>query len=237
MIRLVTFPQAFGLRNVSPFCLKVEMALVHLKQDFDIFEETDPRKAPKGKLPYLLIDGDKMPDSELILEYLDNKTDGGLFGGLSALEMAQGTAFTRLADDHLYWMVVASRWLDEDWFPNIREGFFSYLPAPVSYLVSKLARRQVRQTYDLHGLGRHSMEEQEHFARRDLKAIADVVAEQHYIVGSRLTAYDFSVASLLAGAMDNKPATWVTGLIDEFPALREYAERVQQEVGVYCRTQ
>jgi glutathione S-transferase len=235
VIKLHTFPQAFGLRNVSPFCLKVEMALVHLKQEFDIIEESDPRKAPKGKLPYLLIDGAKMPDSELILEYLDKKTNGGLYGGLNSLEMAQGTAFTRLAEDHLYWMVVASRWLDEDWFPNIREGFFSYLPTPMKYLVGMIARRQVRQTYNLHGLGRHTLQEQKHFAQRDLQAIADVVSEQHYIVGGRLTAFDFSVASLLAGAIDNKPATWVTELAENIPALREYAERIQQEVGVYCR--
>ena len=30
MIQLYTFPEAFGLRNVSPFCLKIEMALTWL---------------------------------------------------------------------------------------------------------------------------------------------------------------------------------------------------------------
>ena len=66
MITLVTLPPAFGLRNVSPFCLKVEMALTHLGLEFDYETEQDPRKAPKGKLPYLLIDGERIADSELI---------------------------------------------------------------------------------------------------------------------------------------------------------------------------
>ena len=37
-------------------------------------ELADPRKAPKGKLPYLEVDGEKIPDSELIMEYLDGRT-------------------------------------------------------------------------------------------------------------------------------------------------------------------
>ena len=235
MIKLYTLPPAFGLRNVSPFCLKIEMALTWLKLDFETFQEADPRKAPKGKLPFLIVDGTRMPDSELIFEYLDQKTDGGLFGGLTALEMAQGTAFTRLADDHLYWMMVASRWLDDDWFPNVKRDFFGALPAPISFLASRLAQRQVRTTYHLQGLGRHSQAEQEQFARRDLKAISDVVAEQQYIVGGRLTAFDFTIASLISGLLDQQPHTWMNPLADEFPPLRDYAERVQQDIGIFGR--
>ena len=83
MIRLVTLPAAFGLRNPSPFCLKIEMALTHLRLDFELETITDPRKAPKGKLPFLIIDGDKLADSELILERLDTMTQGGLYGKLT----------------------------------------------------------------------------------------------------------------------------------------------------------
>ena len=80
MLTLVTLPPAFGLRNVSPFCLKVEMALKHLGLEFDVQHEGDPRKTPKGKLPYLIVDGEKLADSELIFEYLDDRTQGKLYG-------------------------------------------------------------------------------------------------------------------------------------------------------------
>ena len=110
-MQLYTFPETFGLRNVSPFCLKVEMALAHLGQNYEIVLESNPHKSPKGKLPYI-IDGDlTLADSELILEYLDEKTGGGLYGGLSDDERARGVAFTRLIEDHLYWILVASRWV------------------------------------------------------------------------------------------------------------------------------
>ena len=47
MLELVTLPPAFGLRNVSPFCLKAEMLLTSLDLPFKLSEEADPRKAPR----------------------------------------------------------------------------------------------------------------------------------------------------------------------------------------------
>jgi glutathione S-transferase len=235
MIKLYTFPAAFGLRNVSPFCLKVEMALKHLDLDFEIEELFDPRKAPKGKLPYIEVDGKIIADSELIFEYLDEISQGGLYADLAPLERAQGTAFVRLADDHLYWMMVASRWLDEGWFPNIVSGFFGFVPGLFRGFAAGGAQKQMRKTYDLQGLGRHSMAEQERFARRDFQAISDAVANGRYIAGERLTAFDFAMTGLLSGLMDNKPATWLSKISTEFPELTIYADRVQAQVGVYAR--
>jgi glutathione S-transferase len=235
MIKLYTFPAAFGLRNVSPFCVKVEMALKHLGLEFEIEEMTDPRKAPKGKLPYLDVDGKIIADSELIFEYLDEISQGGLYADLTPLERAQGTAFVRMADDHLYWMMVASRWLDDAWFPNIVSGFFGFVPGLFRGFAAGGAQKQMRKTYDLQGLGRHTQEEQAGFARRDFRAISDAVANGKYIAGARLTAFDFAMAGLLSGLIDNKPATWISTLSTEYPELALYANRVQEEIGVYAR--
>lgn len=236
MITLVTLPPAFGLRNVSPFCLKVEMALTHLDLPFEVQTEADPRKTPKGKLPYLILEsGEKLADSELILEHLDKITQGGLYGRLSPVERAEGFAMTRLAEDHLYWMGVASRWLDDAWFPHIVSEFFGFVPALFRGFAANSARKQVQKTYDLHGLGRHTLEEQKGFARRDLQAIADTVSQSGYVVGGRLTVFDFVVAGMLSGFMDNQPATWLTHLMGDYPALREYLKKIQSEVGVSGR--
>lgn len=235
MIKLYTFPEAFGLRNVSPFCLKVEMALTYLNDEYEIVEEKDPRKSPKGKLPYIVINGESIADSEIILEHLDQTHGGALYGDLSEDEYARGYAFTRLAEDHLYWLMVASRWLDDDWFPNIENGFFGFVPRLIRPLVSKMARKQVFKTLDLHGLGRHNLEQQRGFARRDLRSLSCAISSHPFIGGERLTAFDFSVASLLSGIYDQQPATWITPIAEEFPNLQAYAERVQDTVGVFAR--
>ena len=183
MMKLVTFPPSFGLRNVSPFCLKVEMLLASLGLEFEIEEQSDPRKAPKGKLPVL----------------------------------------------------VASRWLDDAWWPNVVEGFFGFVPRLVRPLAAGAARRQVAKTYQLHGLGRHTLEEQRGFARRDLAALEAGVSDGGFLTGAEPNVHDFAVAALLAGIYDQQPGSWLTPIAREHAKLHEYTERVQARVGVWAR--
>jgi len=235
MLELVTLPPAFGMRNVSPFCLKAEMLLTDLELDFTLREEPDPRKAPKGKLPFLIDDGQIVADSELITEHLNGLTQGRVYAGLSATDKSRGVALTRLAEDHLYWIMVASRWLDEKWFPNVVSGFFGIAPAPLRPLVAGMARRQVRQTYHLHGLGRHTPEEQRGFAQRDLQALQDAAPADGFLFAAVPSVYDFCVAGMMAGIFDNQPATWLTHLAVPYTRLRDYTDRVQAHVGVFGR--
>ena len=235
MLTLYTFPPAFGLRNVSPFCLKVEMALRHLQIEYQIEEMSNPTKAPKGKLPFIDVQGKIVTDSELILDYLDERTEGALYGNLDGEQLARGCAFVRLAEDHLYWLMVASRWVDDSWWPNVDQGFFGSLPFPLRQLVPAVARNRIKKTYKLHGLGLHSLAEQKEFARKDLNALNSVVQAHSYLLGDELSVFDFSVASMMAGLLDNKPATWMTVLARDFEPLVEYTERVQQHLGIFGR--
>ena len=235
MMTLVTLPPAFGMRNVSPFCLKVELLLTSLNLSFDLATEQDPRKAPKGKLPYLILDDDLIADSELIVEHLDRVTGGKVYAGLDDMQRARGVALTRLAEDHLYWLMVASRWLDDEWWPNVVTGFFGFVPAPLRGFASSMARKQVARTYDLQGLGRHTLAEQKGCADRDLDALSATVPANGFLFGEQPGIYDFTVAGMLAGIYDNQPATWVTDIAHDYDNLRDYTERVQLTVGVWGR--
>ena len=193
MLELVTLPPAFGMRNVSPFCLKIEMLLKSLDLEFTLSDISDPRKAPKGKLPFLVV------------------------------------------EDHLYWLLVASRWLDEAWWPNVARDFFGSLPIPLRQIASGVARRRMAQTFNLHGLGRHSLEEQKGFARRDLESLAAVVPTTGFLFGDQANIFDFTVAAMMAGAYDNQPATWVTDIALDYQGLHAYTERVQEATGIWGR--
>ncbi len=65
MITLYTFGPYFGLPDASPFVLK---AMLLLKIAGLPFEESRSgfAKAPKGKLPYIDDDGEKIADSTFI---------------------------------------------------------------------------------------------------------------------------------------------------------------------------
>ncbi|XOV82226.1 MAG: glutathione S-transferase family protein [bacterium] len=234
-LTLVTLGGAFDMRNVSPFCLKIEMLMQSLGLQFDLAEQPDPRKAPKGKLPYLEVNGQSLADSELITQYLDELTGGAVYAGLSSQQQAYGVALTRLAEDHLYWLMVASRWLDDNWWPNVVDGFFHIAPAIIRPLAANAARRQVRQTLDLQGLGRHSISEQRGFAERDLKALENAVDGYEFLFSDTPNIFDFSVAGVMSGIYDNQPPTWLTEMAQAHTRLAAYTERVQAHTGIYGR--
>ena len=72
------------------------------------------------------------------------------------------------------------------------------------------ARKQGQRTYHLHGLGRHSAEEQAGFARRDLEALNSAVEGKEFLFGDTPNVFDFTIAALMAGIYDQQPGSWVT---------------------------
>src|SRR5215813_744512 len=73
MITLYTFGPAFGLPDPSPFVTKAEVLL----KMAGLAYQTDPtgfRRAPKGKLPYIDDDGERIADSTLIRWHLEKNT-------------------------------------------------------------------------------------------------------------------------------------------------------------------
>jgi glutathione S-transferase len=234
-IELHTLGEAFGMRSVSPFCLKLEMLLAHLGLDYTLIVEADPRSAPKGKMPWAKINGAVFADSEIILAEIDRLTEGGVFDGLSEQDQAFGLGLVRLAEEHLYWLMAAARWLDDAWWPNVVRDFMKVIPWPLRPLGSAFIRRRMSQTIRLQGLGAHSLSEQLAFAHRDLKALEGAVGGDGFLFSDRLSVFDFSIAALMAGIYDNKPGTWLSEAAEGYVDLKAYVERVQQAVGVYGR--
>ena len=112
------------------------MALTYLGMDFSVRENMELTKSPKRK-PWLEDQGRVIADSDLILHYLDNKSDGALFRHLTTQQQGIGVSFVRLTEHHLYWLILASRWLEDDWFANIERDFFGYLPKPLAGLLAE----------------------------------------------------------------------------------------------------
>lgn len=73
MITLFQFPAAFNVPNASPYCLKLETWLRLAGLEYQVKVVSDPRKAPKGKLPYVRIEGEAIGDSEIVIRTLGER--------------------------------------------------------------------------------------------------------------------------------------------------------------------
>lgn len=72
MITVYNFGPQFGLPDPSPFCMK---AMVQIKMAGQRYErkDCDPRKAPKGKAPFITDDGQTIADTSFIRWHLEKK--------------------------------------------------------------------------------------------------------------------------------------------------------------------
>src|SRR5687768_6031520 len=134
MITLYQVPPAFGtLSSISPFCAKLE---TYLKMRGLPYESkvANFMKAPKGKVPWVEIDGGApMGDSGLIIEELEKKH--GLDAHLDPATRARGHAIKRMLEEHTYFGNVVLRWGDANSWPHVRDYFKRILPAVIGPLI------------------------------------------------------------------------------------------------------
>jgi len=112
MITLESFGPAFGLPDPSPFVTKAEMLLKMAGLAYAV-DASGFNKAPKGKLPYIVDDGEIIADSTFIRWHIETKYNIDFDRGLSAEQRAIAWAFEKMLEEHLYWAFVHARWMDD----------------------------------------------------------------------------------------------------------------------------
>lgn len=226
MITLYGYDPAFGMPSGSPFVVKTMIHLAMAGKPYEIEIVRDPSTAPKGKLPYIRDGDETIADSELIRHHLEQRYDVDFDAGLSPAERADGMAFTRLAEDHLYWCAMYDHWqVDEHW-AEIKSIFFGDLPSDQMDAVADAVRDQV--ILDLHGqgIGRHSPKEVSAFGKQDIQALCDRLSDGPYWFGERPTSADAAIApqimTIASDPLDGALSQAVAG----HPSLIDYAKRV-----------
>jgi len=223
MIRLYQFPPGFGLPNASPFCMKVETWLRLAGLPYEADNRGLVMKAPKGKLPFVEVDGERIADSDFIIRRLTERCGVHLDDHLSAEQRAISLAFTRLLEEHLYWVVLHTRWFEPAGWALTRQVFFGGMPLPLRLVVPTLARRGLRRQIHGHGMGRHAPDEMMALGCHDIDAVADYLGDKPWFHGDRPSTVDAAVLAFLANLL------WVP--VDS-PVKRHAAARTN--LGRYC---
>jgi len=192
------FDRAYGLPNASPFCMKLETWLRLAGVPYELPPKVDFRKAPKGKFPYVELDGRTIADSNHIIDALAARHGDPLDGWMDARTRAHALAFLRLIEENLYWALVHARWIDDAAFATTKKTYFGGMPFPLRVIVPIIARRKVRQQVWGHGMGRHTPEEIATIGAKDIAAIAAQLGDRPYLFGDRPTTTDCSAFATLA---------------------------------------
>lgn len=195
MIEIHQFAPGWGL-NASPFCLNVEVYCQLAGLPYQT-RSTLPFKGPRGKLPFITDGAQRVPDSGNILTYLKKTYGDPLDGKLSEAESACGHFLRRTCEESLYFALVYSRWVDDNFWPETRDAFFATVPTAARRLVAGMARKGVRKSLVGQGYGRHPAEEVYAAGIADINAIAWQLSQHRYAVGDAVTSFDATVYALL----------------------------------------
>lgn len=225
MITLYNFGPAFGLPDPSPFVMKTETLLKMAKLPYRT-DSTGFAKAPKGKIPYIDDDGVVVPDSTFIRWHIEKKYRFDFDQGLDASQRATAWAFEKMAEDHLYWIAVNDRWMNDE---NFRKGpiqFFKGVPALIRPFVTTMVRRKLRATLHGQGTGRHSPEEILAIATRSFSAIAEFLGDKPFFMGSEPTGVDATMFAFVCAGLCPLFSSPNRTAIERHDNLRRYVGRM-----------
>jgi glutathione S-transferase len=180
-VRVVVFTGDVPLPSPSPSCLKL---LTWLTMEGLPFEVVTPRGAPRSstkKVPYVeLPSGEILAESQVIMERL---AGGALDAHLPPSGRSQALLIRRLIEDHLYFVLLTHRWLDDAQWPTTRAQYFGRLPAPLRWFLPWILRRNVRRDAWGQGLGRRPLADVYDEGVRDVEALADALGDQTWFLG------------------------------------------------------
>jgi glutathione S-transferase len=229
MIQLYQFAPAFGLPNASPFCMKLEtyLRMAGLPYALPPFSMKDYQAAPKGKLPFI-VDGTRtVADSSLIIDYLKATYGDPVDDWMDAGQRAVALAWQRLLEEHLYWTVLYTRWIEPQGWALTRPAFFGALSAPLSWIIPPLARRGMAQELKGHGMGRHSREEIHALGCQDITALADFLADKPYLMGEQPCSLDAVAYGFLANLLWVPLESTLKKQAQKYPQLERYCQRMK----------
>ena len=158
---------------------------------------------PKGKSPWITLNGEDYSDSQMCIELLAKKFDKAnhLSSHLSESEQATATAFRVMAEEHLFWALEMQLvYTKGRHFEDIQSGLPWFINVVRPFVIRRIRNNAVAQ-----GMGRHIQAEVNEMGAKDLRAISAYLAEKPFFTGQKATEVDCALFGILAVLLWNSP--------------------------------
>lgn len=218
------FPRGKTCPNLSPFVLKVETYLRMTGISYKV--DTTDTIGPKGKTPWISLNGQHIPDSQFIIQFLNRKFDKNLNRGKYSEEKLAVAKLVRLTlEEHFFWGLVLYR---------MDYGFhflskLAHIPALVPmWLVNLVVARKMKKFAWGQGLGRHSQEQVYEITTDALRAVSTVLGRNKFILGDEPCEEDCAIFGMLVQTIWGLPSSPYEKLANgELSNIKEYCERMK----------
>lgn len=234
MIKLYQLSGYWGIPSPSPFCMKLETYMRMAEIPYQSYSILDPlaapqnRMAPKGKIPFVDMDGKLIGDSSFIIQLLKEKYGDKIDNHLSAAEKATGLAIKCLFEDHYFWSMVYSRWFDDAVWAVTKPDFFGGLSWLLKKIVPRMRKKRMQKVLYFQGIGRNTQQEIYDQAKKALDAFAEILGNKPFIFGDRPTSFDAIAHGFLVNTMRVPFDYEMKRYANSIPVFGPYCERIDK---------
>lgn len=227
-ITLFAFGPFFGLPEASPFCTKTEVQLKMAGLSYRK-EGATPEDSPKGQLPFIEDNGERIADSHFIRAHIQRKYGVDLDDGLDAAARAQAWAVERMLENHFNWASGYARWIIPENFEIGPAHFFDHVPEPMRAKVRDEVRGRVASRLFEVGIARHTPDEIVALGDRSLMALSALLGDKPYLMGERPSGVDATMFAMLAGILTPFFDSKLRRRAESYPNLVAYTDRMMRQ--------
>jgi glutathione S-transferase len=225
-VKLFQFPRLFAIPNLSPFCCKLETWLRIAQIPYEVVDTPDPRKGPKGRLPFIEDAGVRIADSSLIIDHLTRTRGVHPDARLDASQRAIALLVQRTLEEHYALVLAYTHLFREEGLQHTRARFDA-VPALARPLVSRLVYSRIKRILWERGLLRHSHEDVMEAALRDWRAVLTVMSDGPFFFGDEPSGTDAIVFGALATTVLTPIESPIRDFLRSQPQCVAYAERMR----------
>ncbi len=211
--------------DFSPFVIKLETWLRLAGVAYER-QRGLPPQAPRGKVPYVLVDGQKLGDSQMIIEHLVQTRGVTLDEGMTPMERATARAVRRMLEEGTYFVALRTRWLEDDGWAIQYPAFSVMVPGFLAPLALPFIRSSVRKSAMAQGIGRYTRDEVMAMGVSDIEAVATILGDHRYLLGEAPRSVDATVFAFL-WAIQGHPGKTPIHDAARAPKLVAYVERIK----------
>ncbi len=231
----ITLYQYAGLERgttLSPPCGKVRMALAFKGLAFAVHDCRTPaevrRYNPRGRVPVLEIDGERIVDSTDIVSELERRFPEPPLEPADPRARALAWLLEDWADESLYFCGLWLRWRDPEGFARVRARVLSRMPIPLRWIVPALVRRETARRASGQGIGLKDKATVLRELDAHLAALAGLLEDRPFLVGDAPSRADLAVAAVLDQLAIEALTPEAARLIGGHDALEAWRERVHR---------
>jgi glutathione S-transferase len=225
-IKLFQFPRMFAIPNLSPFCCKLETWLRIAGIPYETVDTPDPRKGPKGKLPFIEDAGVRIADTSIIVDHLVKTRGVDPDAGLDAAQRTTALLVQRTLEEHYAFVAAYTHLVRADGVKHTRARF-DPVPSLVRPLVIHTVERQIKKLLWSQGILRHPDKDIIDSGLRDWRAVLAVMSDGPFFFGDEPTGIDAIVFGALATSVLTPIESPIRDFLMSQPGCLAYAERMR----------